>query len=317
MATTVTPVFESAILLLPLSSIVPVKEISPAVRYTRKYQQILASLKHLGLIEPFIVYPTKGEKYWLLDGNLRLDALRQMDVTEARCIVATDDESYTYNKKVNYLPPIAENYMILKAIKNGVSEERIAAALSVDVACIRRKRNLLNGICEEAAILLKDKRIGMEAFNFFRRMKPLRQIAAAEIMIASNNFSQRFAKSLWIVTKPEFLVDGPAVRRGRPGLNQQKSLVEQETFELVSDYKRTEETYGREVLGLTVYCRYLERLLTNERIEKYLSKHHQEVLNELRQVVVDVKNDKERGILTEARERRRRTSGLRPLAPVA
>jgi len=131
MSTAVTQVFGPEVLLLSLDSIIPIKEISPAVRYTRKYQQILASLKHLGLIEPFVVYPTKGEKYWLLDGNLRLDALRQMNVTEVRCIVATDDESYTYNKKVNYLPPIAENYMILKAIKNGVSEERIAAALSV------------------------------------------------------------------------------------------------------------------------------------------------------------------------------------------
>jgi hypothetical protein len=37
--------------------------------------------------------------------------------------------------------------MILKAIENGVGEKRLAEALDVDGANVRRKRNLLNGIC--------------------------------------------------------------------------------------------------------------------------------------------------------------------------
>jgi RepB plasmid partitioning protein len=45
--------------------------------------------------------------------------------------------------------------MILKAIERGVSEERIAKALNVDVPTIRRKRQLLDGICPEVADLLK------------------------------------------------------------------------------------------------------------------------------------------------------------------
>jgi hypothetical protein len=300
--TSIKPVFTPEILLLPLTSITPVKQISALVRASRKYQQISASLKHLGLIEPLVVYPTKDKKYWLLDGNLRFDALQQMGIAVTRCIVATDDESYTYNKKVNYLPPIAENHMILKAIKNGVSEEKIAAALSVDVASIRRKRNLLNGICPEAAELLKDKRIGMEAFNFYRKMKPIRQIAAAEIMLASNNFSQRFAKSLLIVTKAEFLVDDTTPKRKGPRLVTQKALVEQETSDLVSDYKRTEESYGKEVLSLTVYCRYLERLLSNTHVQKYLIRHHTDIIRELQQVVDDVKSDKQKGFSSEIRK---------------
>jgi hypothetical protein len=39
--------------------------------------------------------------------------------------------------------------MILKAIERGVSEERIAKALDVDVAHIRRKRRLLEVVREE------------------------------------------------------------------------------------------------------------------------------------------------------------------------
>ena len=46
--------------------------------------------------------------------------------------------------------------MILRAIKNGVSEDRIARSLDVDVASIRQKRDLLDGICPEAVQLLRD-----------------------------------------------------------------------------------------------------------------------------------------------------------------
>ena len=98
MPASITPVFRPEILILMLTSIVPMKEISHLTRAGRKYRQISASLKHLGLIEPLVVYPGKENKYWLLDGNLRLEALREMGVLDARCIIATDDESYTYNK---------------------------------------------------------------------------------------------------------------------------------------------------------------------------------------------------------------------------
>lgn len=49
--------------------------------------------------------------------------------------------------------------MILKAIKSGVSEERIAKVLNVDVASIRQKRDLLEGICKEAAEILKTRQM--------------------------------------------------------------------------------------------------------------------------------------------------------------
>jgi hypothetical protein len=75
----------------------------------------------------------------LLDGHVRLEVLRQIGETHARCLVATDDETYTYNRRVNRMATIQEHNMILKAIRHGVSEERIAKVLKVDVAIIRQK----------------------------------------------------------------------------------------------------------------------------------------------------------------------------------
>jgi len=96
-----------------------------------------------------------------------------MGITTVRCIVAFDDEGYTYNKRVNALSPIAEHFMILKAIANGVTEQRIASGLNIDVEAIRRRRNLLDGICSEVVELLKDRRISHSTFNSLRKMKQL------------------------------------------------------------------------------------------------------------------------------------------------
>src|SRR5208283_2347264 len=72
--------------------------------------------------------------------------------------------------------------MILKALKNGVSEERIATALNVNVGSIRKKRDMLDGICPEAIELLRNSHMTADAFAVLRKMKPVRQIEAAEYM---------------------------------------------------------------------------------------------------------------------------------------
>ena len=96
------------------------------------------------------MFPQTEERYLVVNGNLRLHILRELQQKTVRCIRSLDDEAYTYNKRVNALSPIAEHFMILKAIANGVTEERIAIGLSIDVEAIRRRRNLLDGICPEA-----------------------------------------------------------------------------------------------------------------------------------------------------------------------
>jgi len=72
-----------------------------------------------------------------------------MDETDVTCLVSTDDEAFTYNKRVNRIAIIQEHRMILKAVERGVPEERIAKALNVDVRSIVLKRRLLDGICAE------------------------------------------------------------------------------------------------------------------------------------------------------------------------
>ena len=65
-------------------------------------------------------------KYLLLDGHLRIEVLKDRGETEVVCLISTEDEAFTYNKRVNRIAIIQEHRMILKAIERGVSEERLA-----------------------------------------------------------------------------------------------------------------------------------------------------------------------------------------------
>ena len=67
-------------------------------------------------------------------------------------------------------------------------KDKIARALDINVRSISRKVQLLDGICEEAVGLLKDKMCPLAVFDVLRKMNPLRQIEAAELLINANNF---------------------------------------------------------------------------------------------------------------------------------
>jgi ParB-like chromosome segregation protein Spo0J len=276
--------FRQELLELPLKYLVALKETERNAFKGRKYKQLEASLQHVGLIEPLAVFPQAKDRFLVINGNLRLDILRKLEIPKARCTVALDDESYTYNRRVNALSPITEHFMILKAISNGVTEERIAVGLCVDVKTIKQRRSLLEGICPEAVELLKDKRVSSRIFYFLRKMKPLRQIDAAELMVSGKNYSLAFAASILAVTRPEQLAQ-PEKRVEPPETG---SVLEETTDNLVTDLAAARRTYGADVLALSVVCRCIENLTGNAKVSKYLELNHSGVFDELQQLVGQV-----------------------------
>src|SRR5436189_3843275 len=158
--------FEQVELRIAIADIRPLKLVSDAVKKSYKYAQIAASIREVGIVEPPVVARDRDDpgKYLLLEGHSRIEILKEMGEIDVVCLISTDDEAFTYNKHVNRIAPIQEHKMILKAIEGGVSQERIAKALNVDVQSIRRKRNLLDGICPEVAEILKDKHLAIQTF---------------------------------------------------------------------------------------------------------------------------------------------------------
>lgn len=269
-----------------LDKILPLKKVLPNLRNLIKYRQIAASIEQIGVIEPLIVYPEKGKEghFILLDGLMRYDILQQRGATEVFCLIATDDEAFTYNHKVNRLSPIQEHLMILRAAKNGVPEDRIAATLNVDVSQIRQRMDLLKGICPEAVDLLKDKYISARAIWEFRKVKPLRQIEMADLMRATGNFSTSYAKCLLAATPEDQLADGEGAKRV-PGLSaEDMARMEREMEGIGRDFHQIEETHGRNVLNLVICVGYLRKLLDNARVVRYLSQRHADILSEFQKI---------------------------------
>lgn len=279
--------FEKAEILVPIAYIICQRAITADYRKGTKYRQIAKSIAAIGLIEALVVYPLRPEQYLLLDGHSRLDILRQTGAKEVRCTLSTDDEAYTFNSRVNHAPPVAQHFMILKAIQNGVSEERIAEALDVDVANVRKKLHLLNGICPEAVELLRNRQVALEVFGILRKMKPVRQIEAAEHMIAGASFATSFAKSLLAVTRPELLVGSQRKPTVAATTAAAQEMLGRETEQLIRDLKTVEESYGTDVLSLTVCQGYFKKLLANSRVERYVAKNHPDLLEAVRTAVPD------------------------------
>jgi len=274
--------FEDAPKVLPIGDIRPLRSVGENVRKSRKYNQIAASIREVGVIEPPVVARDRSgkSKYLLLDGHLRVEILKELGQTEVACLIATDDEAFTYNKRLNRLAIIQEHRMILKALERGVSEERIARTLNVDVGSIARKRRLLEGICEEAVDILKDRHMAIHVFTELRKLAPIRQIEAAELMVAMNKFTIGYARSLVAATPDSKLAPGRRRRRSRAISDEQLSLMQRESASLEREVKMVEQSYGADHLDLVLAKGYLAKLLENIRVRRYLSANQPELLGE-------------------------------------
>ncbi len=247
----------------------------------RRYEAILDSLPELGLIEPLMVYPQKSGDHWLvLDGHLRLLALKQLGWKMAEIIVASEDDRYTYNARVNRLPPIQAHKMIVKAVKNGVKPERIAKALSMPLETVNTLMNLLDGINAEAVELLKDKHITAAAIRLLRKVTGLRQIEIAEVMVSANNFTKVYAEALALATPKDQMLS-PEEPKKKAGMTAEElARMEREMEALEKDFKGIEANYTENMMSLTLARGYIKRLIENSRVAKHLREHHGELLPE-------------------------------------
>lgn len=277
--------FEAEPRTIPIERLVPLKMLRAGVKDSKKYSQILGSVRAIGLVEAPAVAadPNAPGHYFLLDGHLRIEALKDLGETEVECIISTDDESYTYNKRINRLAAIQEHRMIRRAIDRGVPEEKIAEALGLEVASIYRRSRMLNGICADAIEILKDMPCPMAVFDSLRRMAPVRQIEAAELMVGQNNFTVVFAKAMLAATPDKYLVSVPAKRPASVS-SEQMARMERELASLQMQVKSVEDSYGVDNLHLTVSRAYVRSLLNNERVSRWIAQHRGEYLDEFHSI---------------------------------
>src|SRR5450830_429298 len=287
--------FERQIIPVPLDRILPTRTLDKDIEQSKKYATILTSIRELGVIEPLAVHRQQtnvegAAAFVLLDGHLRLYALKALGASEALCLLSTDDEGFTYNRQINRLTPVQEHKMILTAVRKGISPALIAKVLGINVERIHERQHLLDGIAPEVAEMLKVKMVSQDVFRTLRKMKPMRQIEAVELMVSANCFTQTYAAMVLAATRPDMLIEKKSKLAAEVSV-EEIARMEREMEKLYHDYKVVEETLGETMLILVVAKGYLVRLLRNETISGYLNRCHGELLEELSAIMDAVSSD--------------------------
>ncbi len=270
---------------VPLSKLIYLKTLRPRFKESTTFQQVLSSVRDVGLVEPPVVFldPSHKDQYFVMDGHLRIEALKALGTTEVACLVATEDDTYTYNKRLNRMTVVQAHKMIVNAMEHGVSAERLGKTLNLSPSTIKNHFRLLDGICPEVVEQLQDKPCPAKTFTILRRMKPIRQIEAAELMSGQNNFTTAFANALLYNTQSSLLVTQAAANDTVSVESMAK--MEREMAALQVQNKAVEETYGPDVLHLTVMKRFLEKWMDCAPVVRWLAENQPEYFREFQSIV--------------------------------
>ena len=182
--------------------------------------------------------------------------------------------------------------MIVRALERGVPEEKLARALKVDVRAIKRRRNLLDGVTPEVIELLKDRSVNPVAFDVLRKMKPMRQVEVAELMVSVGNFTSAYAQALLAATRQHDLIHANKPKKVGGMTSEQMARMEREMESLTQDFKALEASYGDDVLHLVIASGYLSRLVANPEILGYLRGRHPEILDEFQAIIAATSLDR-------------------------
>lgn len=144
---------------------------------------------------------------------------------------------------------------------------------------------MLKGICKEAVELLKDKPIALAAIREFKRVKPMRQIEMAELMIAAATYSSTYAQALVVATAKDQVVETERAKQVARMKPEDIGRMETEAHALEKEFLLVQESYERNSFDLTLARGYLKSLLESSKVVRYLAQKHKELLAEFQRIV--------------------------------
>jgi hypothetical protein len=145
--------------------------------------------------------------------------------------------------------------------------------------------NLLEGVTAGAVVLLRDQQFNPEVARVLRKMRPERQVEVVELMIAANAITVTYAEALLTATPPHQLIDNRPPKIKPAVTPEQMAKLEREMDKVQGQYEQAEQTYGADLLHLTVAKGYLSRLLGNVAAKRYLGQYQPEILEEFQALV--------------------------------
>ena len=155
----------------------------------------------------------------------------------------------------------------------------------MNIDTIKKKRDLLTDICPEAVELLRNRRASAGTIREMKRVKPMRQIEMAELMVASNNYTAGYAKCLVTASSPDQLLE-PDQQVSPVGMEERDvTRLQSEMQSLEREFALAQEEYGQNMLNLVVVVGYLRSLLDNAAVVRFLSQAEPAMLAEFQKIV--------------------------------
>lgn len=132
---------------------------------------------------------------------------------------------------------------------------------------------------------MKDKDIAPKALRLLKKVTAIRQIEIAELMVSANNFTSSYADALVLGTPKEELTN-PEEPKQKEGMSAEEiARMEEEMEGLERDLKGAEESYGENMLSLTLFRGYVKKLLDNAKVVRFLNTNYAEILGEFEALV--------------------------------
>ncbi|CNH56515.1 RepB plasmid partitioning protein [Yersinia frederiksenii] len=276
--------FEKNSVKFSINDLMPTKKSPLNVKKSQKYLQIKNTINNIGIIEPIVVYlDSKNGIIKIIDGHLRVEALKELGETEVICLISTVYDTYTPNSKVSRITIIQEQKMIKKALKSGVSIEKLGEALGISIDNLKGKVKLLDGIDPEVINLLSNQNVPKSTFEVLRKMKKIRQIECACIMNNMDNYSKKFSLSLLHNTQPNLLLNGQQ-EHDKEGHRKTIDRLEREMAQVHIESEKLKDSYGENTLRLVIIKSHIQKILDNTKILHWLLDNKNELLIELRKI---------------------------------
>lgn len=265
---------------LPIVKLVPRTERKVHPKY---YKRIEASLRAVGLLEPFLVFP-QGDHYEILDGGLRYQILLNLGVESVPCLISNDRDGFTGNRMVNRLSAAEEMRMLRKSLEE-LDEKTIADALGLAGIGYRLNEGLLKQLHEQVAKAFETGKINRRCALELSHVKAERQVEILSLMESCNDYSPTFAKGLVLKTPP-------AKRAKVNGSRTPWNHADQKKNDLLKRLREAEQQqdffsglyrqYTTNLLKLVIYVR---ALVNNPRVKEYLQEHYPQQLEQFEQVI--------------------------------
>ena len=260
---------------IAVADIQPLRQMSTNERRSTRFRKFVIEVGQTKKTDPLEVAPDRARPgtFLLLDGLRRHEALRTAGVTATICIVNTDLKTISLNRRINGLTFIQQDELIRASLAEGIPATRVQVALKICAKSLHQRLYLVGNLCDEAKALLRDHPTSIHTVAMFGHMVPARQIEAAKLMIATNDFRAYYARLLLAATPPDKVMRSKRSKIfwGVSTETQRRIAAESELDE--QRFRIARKTYTEDQFALTVAKGYVSKLLRNDKVAGYLARY--------------------------------------------